>query len=304
MNMELRDIEYFSVIAKHAHIGRAAEALDMGQPALSKSLRRLEQAVGTKLVKRIPKGVEITAAGVALLSRVRQLRLALDDVAREVSDIGQGRVGHIRIGVGTGFLRHPVSAACKALYQDAPNVALTVLPEATDVILTALRSGELDLVVGPMNASPSADIIEEHLFDDDFVVISSMDHRLAGEKRVTIADLAQEKWALMSTSADSPSTRRLRRVYEENNLPLPRIAVVTPSLALRDDLISSTDLLGYSATRVAREGSPRIKLAEFRIKELAHIRRVGVAYRKDVYLSPAACRFIDILKTVAKQVAS
>ena len=52
--MELRDIEYFAVIAEHGHLGRAADALGLSQPALSKSLRRLEQALQVKLVKRTP----------------------------------------------------------------------------------------------------------------------------------------------------------------------------------------------------------------------------------------------------------
>src|SRR5436190_21104177 len=98
--MELRDIEYFAVVAQHGHLGRAAEALGLSQPAVSKSLRRLEQALGVKLVKRTPKGVEVTAEGSVLLLRMRGLRLSLQDVAREVADVSQGRVGHLHIGVG------------------------------------------------------------------------------------------------------------------------------------------------------------------------------------------------------------
>jgi DNA-binding transcriptional LysR family regulator len=55
--MDLRDIEYFAVVAQHGHLGRAAEALGLGQPALSMSLRRLEKSAQAKLVKRTPKGV-------------------------------------------------------------------------------------------------------------------------------------------------------------------------------------------------------------------------------------------------------
>src|SRR5689334_4923868 len=68
MIMELRDIDYFAVVAHHGHLGRAAEALGLGQPALSMSLRRLEQSAQAKLVKRTAKGVELTAVGAALLS--------------------------------------------------------------------------------------------------------------------------------------------------------------------------------------------------------------------------------------------
>ena len=59
--MQLRDLEYFAAVAEHGNLGRAAEALDLSQPALSKSVRRLELWAGTKLVQRTPKGVELTA---------------------------------------------------------------------------------------------------------------------------------------------------------------------------------------------------------------------------------------------------
>ena len=88
--MELRDIEYFAVIAEHGHLGRAADALGLSQPALSKSLRRLEHALHVKLVKRTPKGVELTAEGSVLLLRVRELRLSLQGVAREIADMSSG----------------------------------------------------------------------------------------------------------------------------------------------------------------------------------------------------------------------
>jgi len=92
--MDLRDIEYFAVVAQHGHLGRAAEALGLGQPALSMSLRRLEKSAQAKLVKRTPKGVELTAVGAALLSHAGKLRLARDDLAREVADLAHGRAGH------------------------------------------------------------------------------------------------------------------------------------------------------------------------------------------------------------------
>src|SRR5688572_24164958 len=100
--MELRDIEYFAVVAEHGNLGRAAEALGLSHPALSKSLRRLESAVEAKLVTRTPKGVEVTAEGAALLARARGLRLALQDLSREIRDIGSGRGGHVRVGVAPG----------------------------------------------------------------------------------------------------------------------------------------------------------------------------------------------------------
>ena len=86
MQTQLRDVEYFAAIAEHGQVQRAAAALGLSQPALSKSLRRLELAMNAKLLKRTPKGVELTSVGSALLARVSRLRLSLDDVTREIAD--------------------------------------------------------------------------------------------------------------------------------------------------------------------------------------------------------------------------
>src|SRR6185369_8911919 len=126
MNMDLRDIEYFVVVARHGHLGRAAEALGLGQPALSMSLRRLEKSAEAKLVKRTPKGVELTAVGAALLSHVSRLKLARDDLAREVADLAQGRAGHLRVGSSPSNAEVLLPEACSALLIEAPKVTIDV----------------------------------------------------------------------------------------------------------------------------------------------------------------------------------
>src|SRR5687767_10853041 len=123
--MELRDIEYFAVIAEHGHLGRAAEALGLGQPALSISLRRIETAAGAKLVKRTPKGIELTAVGSALLSHVRRLQLARNDLAREVADLAHGRAGHVRIGSSPANEHTLLPDVCSSLLMETPKVTLS-----------------------------------------------------------------------------------------------------------------------------------------------------------------------------------
>src|SRR5215468_3269891 len=117
--MELRDIEYFAVAAEHGHLGRAAEALGLSQPALSKSLRRLESALQAKLVRRTPKGIDLTEEGHVLLLRVRELRLSLRNVASEVKDVSDGRVAHLRIGASVVTSEGVLSIAFARLLHDA-----------------------------------------------------------------------------------------------------------------------------------------------------------------------------------------
>lgn len=299
--MELRDIEYFAVVAQHGHLGRAAEALGLSTPALSKSLRRLEQAMGTKLVKRTPKGVELTAAGAALSSHVRRLRLALGDVAHEVADIGRGRAGHLRVGANRVGIDYLLPATCSALFKDAPKVTLKVIDGGSDVLVPALRNGQLDLIIGFIPTHPEEDIAQEDLLADAFVVFASADHRLAKFKRVTLADVARERWAL--GAANVPDWRWLHRVFEDNGLAPPEVAVETSATSLRLRAVASSELLGFAPRQYMLKVVPHLRLAELHVKELAWPCRLGVRYRKDAYLSPAARRLIEILKATAKEIA-
>lgn len=299
--MELRDIEYFAVVAEHGHLGRAAEALGLSTPALSKSLRRLEQAMGTKLVKRTPKGVELTAAGAALFSHVRRLRLALDDVAHEVTDIGQGRAGHLRVGANRFGIEYLLPAACSALLKDAPKVTLKVIDGGSDLLVPALRNGKLDLIIGFIPSAPEQGLVQEYLLADAFVVYASANHRLAKFKQVTIADVARERWTL--GAANVPDWQWLHRVFEDSGLAPPEVAMETSAAPLRLHAVASSELLGFAPRQFVLQAAPRLRLVELRVKELTWPCRLCVRYRKDAYLSPAARRLIEILKATAKEIA-
>jgi len=118
---------------------------------------------------------------------------------------------------------------------------------------------------------------------------------------VTLADLAEERWAL--TTEDTPSWNRVQQAFEANGMPRPRVTIETSSIALRLPLIASSDLLGYSSRPVVRRAAPHLRFAELKVKELAYTRQVGVIYRKDAYLSPAARRFIEFLKATATEIS-
>lgn len=300
MTMDLRDIEYFYVIAEHGHLGRAAEALGLGQPALSISLRRLEQAAEAKLVKRTPKGVELTAVGSALLSHVRRLRLARDDLKREIADLAHARAGQLRIGASPANSEWLLPQACSTLFREATKVTATVTVQDNNALLPALRRGELDLVVIHIRQDSYPDIEQVLLREDEFVVYCSARHRLAKRRLITLQDLAQERWA----STPAGAVGWLQRTFEERGLPPPQLALVSDSVALRLRTVASSELLGIASRRVVHTATRLLGLTILPVKDPNWIRPVAVAYRKDAYLSPAARRFIEILKVAAKEITN
>jgi DNA-binding transcriptional LysR family regulator len=303
MLMELRDIEYFAVIAEHGHLGRAAEALGLGQPALSVSLRRLEKSAGAKLVKRIPKGVELTDVGRALLAHVGRLQLAREDLAREISDLAHGQAGHLRVGTNPAIANNVLPDVCTTLLKDAPRATLTVsIAASTGALLQDLRKGELDIVINVMNAALEG-VVRELLWDDEFVVFASVHHRLAKRKSVALADLVQERWAATAASGFL-AWNSLRRTFEERSLPVPQFAVVSDSGVLNRRMVVSLDLLGIAPRMSVEPVAGDLGLKILTVTDAKWLRPVSLMYRKDGYLSPLGKRFIEILKNAAKGVVA
>jgi len=295
--MEPRDLGYFAVVAEHGNLRRAAEALDLSQPALSKSLRRLEKWAQTKLVKRTPKGVELTAVGTALLTHARRLHLSLDDIEHEVADLRSGRAGHLRVGVDVYSSEHLMPEVCATFLKDAPKATLKITIGAADVLLPALREGDLDLILSGIPRFSDEDVVQE-LLQHQFVVYASADHRLANSRELAIADLARERWA-----AAAPAYEWLLRAFAEHGVASPRLGLETSSILIKLQAVACSDLLGFTGRRVLQHAARQFRLIELPVKELAWTLRVGICYRKDAYLSPAAQRFIEILKRTSRKFA-
>lgn len=299
--MELRDIEYFAVVAEHRNLGRAANALGLSATALSKSMRRLEKSLSAKLLDRTTKGVDLTAEGDALLARVHGLRLSLSDVAREVSDLAQGRLGHLRIGAGpSAIVEHLLARASAALATTSPKVTMLVRVEQTDVTLPALRAGELDLVISGLPAQPDEALVHAPLVDDDTVVIASAAHPLARSKRLTIEDLAKERWVL--SPADAVIRRRFDQLFESRGIPTPVAVVEVSSALLKLRMAAASDLLTFQSAWWLNDPPRGLDLVRIPALGMTLRRRIGVSYRKGAYLSPAARRFVELLRAATADV--
>jgi DNA-binding transcriptional LysR family regulator len=299
--MELRDLEFFAVVAEHRNLRRASEALGLSPPALSKSLRRLEQSLKAKIVERTPKGVALTPVGAALLAQARRLHVTVGDIHREARDLSEGRAGHLRIGVGATTVED-VPEALAALLRDAPTLSAQIVVGDNDTMVPALCNGELDLIFNVIPQSPYPGCVQERLFDDVFVVCASTTHRLAKRKRLTIADLVDEQWTLSSPQV--LNVQHVFQAFQRSGLPQPKIAIEARPLRLRLQICASTHLLSFNVRRTLGLLAPHARLRELPVDELRWRRAMGVIYRSESYLPPAARRLVSLLRKVPPQPAS
>jgi DNA-binding transcriptional LysR family regulator len=291
--MELRDIEYFAAIAERGNLKRAAHDLRLTPPALSKSLRRLEQALEAKLVDRTGKGVQLTPIGTAFAAQARRLRLTLEDITREAADLNRGRTGHLRIGAGPTDCEL-LPTACSRLVADAPNLAIDILISDNDELVPLMLGGKLDVCVNYIPASPYPGIEQVPLLDDQYVAYAAADHPLANKKKLELKDLVGEVWT--SSTANYRPKQLLTLAFTERGLPAPRITIQTRSIRLRLQMIARSRILGFGPKRAIDMAVPGFHLKVLRVKELTFPRPVGAMYRKGAYLAPSARRLIELLK--------
>ncbi len=145
MELLLAEIKAFLALADHLHFGRAADQLNVTQPALSKQIQRLEQKVGGPLVTRGYREVRLTPAGVALLGRARPLWRDAGATLEAAQMAAQGRLGTLRIGFGIATILDLLPSALLRFRSAFPGVELRVRDMSTPGQLQALMRGDLDV---------------------------------------------------------------------------------------------------------------------------------------------------------------
>ena len=288
--MDLRDLRYFETIAELEHVGRAAEVLHRTQPALTGCLRRLEEVCGAPLFEKAGRGIRLTAAGKVLLKWARSLRSQVEDAQREISELGSGLSGHIRIGIVPTATQFLLPSAVRKMLAEAPNVTLRTVVGLSDSLKQQLRHGDLDLMVGTESAAEEG-LATEVLAEDMIVVAAAADHEIFRGKPV-LSDLCAYRWALQPPGA--PTRDWLDYTFDQYRLARPSVQVETTMLLMLPTLIAETGLLSFISRLHLESDAHAARLKEVPITETCMRRRLVATYRENSYLSPAARRLIEL----------
>jgi DNA-binding transcriptional LysR family regulator len=185
-DLDLRLVRYFTVVAEQCHFGRAATALHITQPSLSRQVQRLEQEVGARLFDRTSQGTRLTEAGEAFLPRAKAL---LRSAAQATAHARAAAEPHrITVGFTSGLI---VTAAVRALRHRRPDADVQTAHLDWGDIRAAILDHRVDAVVTRL-PFPTDGLHVTVLHDEPRVLVVPLDHRLAGKESVTLDDIADE----------------------------------------------------------------------------------------------------------------
>jgi LysR family hca operon transcriptional activator len=200
MDMELRHLRYFVAIAETGSLTVAAERkLYTSQPSLSRQIRDLEDEVGTPLLNRSSRGVELTEAGKAFLDHARLALHQVDAATEAARRAAQPAKQRFALGFLTGQEMTWLPEALRVLRAELPNIDVTVSSDYSPDLAEGVARGRLDLAF--MRAEPDMDLTYRRVSQEPLVVLMPSDHALAAQASVQARDLEGLPFIAMANKA-------------------------------------------------------------------------------------------------------
>lgn len=296
MLLNLREIHAFQTIVDCGSLGKAAEVLHVTQPALSRIVKRLEAQLGVPLFERHQRGATLTDYGAQLAPHAR---LLLNESARAVQAIealrGMGR-GRVRVGAVASALESFVPATVERLLQKWPGLQASVEEGLTEDLLAQLARGEIDLALTfDVPTAPGLERISEGAWQEGCYVVLGATHPLCGRTDLRLADLAEQRWALVPRGLQPRED--WQQLFAERQLPVPAASVESKSINLLRRLVAGGGYLGWMPRALFEPPAPNPGQA-IRILPLRDVqttRRYALYRRQESHLSPATGALVEEL---------
>jgi DNA-binding transcriptional LysR family regulator len=300
--IKLRDVDILLSVIQTGSMGKAAAALNMSQPAVSKAIAYLEQTLGVRLLDRSRQGVEPTPYGRALVKRGLAMFDELRQGVHDIASLTDPTVGEVRMGGSEHTISAIYAPIIHRLSKEHRRMSFHVTVGDLWTTTRELDARHIDFVVSRMYGAPS----EEHsigvLFEDPLVVVTGPGNPLARRRKIEVADLLDEPWTLQPHENTFGSFAI--GAFRAAGVAPPPIAVATTSSNLRGEMLATGRYLSmvprYWALLPRRNPSLRILPVEFPGTRL----KVAIITLKSRSLSRATERFIDSVRTLTKPLAA
>ncbi len=294
--IDSRLLRHFLAVAECKSFTAAAEALNLTQPGLTKSIHKLERLLGVKVLERHHTGVEPTPFGEALASRARLIELELAHALSEIESMKGGLTGTVNVGVGPSFL-NCVSQVVLAMQAHRPNVRVNISVAVMDTLLAGLISAGFDIICTSLEFPSYPEVTKETLSVGEHLVVSAADHALLGRGPVNPKDLLAYPW--VAFSKDNMGIARMGAVFAANRLRPPRITSTTNSIEVMFDLIRNSNCLA-SIPASLRPNALARGLAELSVRGALWQATLGIAYRSNPAPAAPLQAFINACREVCR----
>lgn len=293
--LESRRLRHFLAVYELGSIGRACEKLLLTQPALSKSIRQLEDELGVRLFDRTPMGVVPTVFGNALALHAKSIEAQIRNAEAQISSLKGKAQGHVTVGIGPSVARNIMPAATRTLRSLQPDIALTVIEGLVDDLLPRLRRGELDLMIGSWPPISDPMFTTEIVLMDRLEVVARNGHPLAG-REVLRNELLTYPWAL--PPASQKWRQSLDELFLERGLEPPKPQVVSNSASYLQALIRSSDYLSFLPRQLLDvEADDGLITLDVQMERLEP--EISMSFRERALLDASISEVVQVMRSIS-----
>ena len=297
--LRMRQVALMLAIQEHRTLRAAAHHLGVTQPAASKMLHELEDAIGEVLFDRVGRGLQLNPAGLAVINTFRGVRNSLSALSHELHELRLGSAGKLFVGsimVATPNYLNDALIGLKKIY---PLLSIEVLIDTSDRLVELLHNGTLDIVIGRMPETSTAatqDCVFHPIGEETISIVAACTHPLARrstKKRLSFEALLAYPWILQPRG--SPSRGMIEQEFLSHHAPLPLGLIETTSILIASSLIADSEMIAAIPYSIA---SPYEKHGLLRILPYAFTHTLtpwGSLVHRDRAINQMTRKFMELL---------
>ncbi len=293
MNIDFELYRIFYVVANHCNITKASEELSISQPAISKSIKNLEEQLGGQLFVRTKRGVFLTEEGKEFYNYIKQAIEYINNAENKFTDLINLETGCIKIGISTTLTKEFLLPYLEEFHSFYPKIDIQIITNLTSDLMPKLKNGLIDIVIlnlNDKNYGNDIDIIKCRKINDCFVVNNKYKDLI--DKEVSLKDL--NNYPLILQAKGSNTREFLDNIARENGVILkPNIELASYSLVVEFSKIGLG--IGYATKEYIKQEIKNKELFELKVKEKIPSRYIGIALSKNHVPNFSTKKLIEII---------
>lgn len=286
--MEWQQIEYFQMVAYMQHMTKAAEALSISQPALSRSIARLEDELGVSLFERQGRNIILNRYGELFLKRANRILKEFEEAKQEIQDLLDPEYGEVSLGFLHTLGVNMIPDIIREFQHHHPNTKIKLYQNNNVSLLKQLDSGEIDLCL--LHRSFNEPHIEwVKLWNEELFLMVPASHRLAAYDSITLDAIKNEPFIILKEGFE------LRKIADR----LCREAGFAPHITFEGEEVTTLAGLVAAGLGVAllpdQKDIDSSKVAKLHVRWPSCERQIGLSWYEGRYLSPTATQFKEFV---------
>jgi DNA-binding transcriptional LysR family regulator len=297
--IKLRHLRALIAVAQSGSMARAAEHLAVSQPVVSKAIAELEQIVGVGLFDRIAHGVTPTLYGRALLNRSAAL---IDDLKTSVSELrhlADPTRGELRIGCEENLATGLLPTLIDQLSRQYPGLVFELaLGDPPTLQKRDLLGRKVEVAIMGSEIHELDEGLEQNvLYEDRLWVVAGANSPWAARRKVSLADLVQERWCL--PPPDHPVGALVIKAFDRAGLAPPARSVTVASAQCTSNLVARGQYLGVLGSLFLQFNPPSVQLKALPVTFPVAAPPINIVTLKQRVLSPVAKMFVEFVRKIA-----